>query len=73
MAAMEKDAEERYQRRLENTRISDEWKEKGNAEFKSGNYEKAEELYTEALHVKKDNTALWTNRAQVGVSVSSYG
>ena len=65
MAAMEKDAEERYQRRLENTRISDEWKEKGNVEFKSGNWAKAEELYSEALKVKKDNTALWTNRAQV--------
>merc|ERR1719443_759304 len=34
MAAMEKDAEERYQRRLESAKISDEWKEKGNVEFK---------------------------------------
>jgi len=72
MAAMEKDAEERYQRRLENAKISEEWKEKGNAEFNSGNFEKAEELYSEALGVKKDNTALWTNRAQARIKLGKY-
>jgi len=72
MKVMEKDAEERYQRRLENTRISDEWKEKGNAEFKSGNFEKSEELYSEALKVKKDNTALWTNRAQARIKLGKF-
>ena len=65
MKAVERDAEERYQRRQEGKKRATEWKEKGNVEFKAGNYEQAVELYTEGLQHSKDFGVLYTNRAQV--------
>ena len=41
------------------------WKEKGNEEFKAGNFDKAIEHYTEGTRHCKDMTVLYTNRAQV--------
>ncbi|XP_072166099.1 tetratricopeptide repeat protein 12-like [Diadema setosum] len=64
MKAVEQDAAERAQRRREKMKVATEWKERGNVEFKAGNYEKAIELYTEGLNHLKDFGALYTNRAQ---------
>ena len=47
MSALEVDAQERFERRKLNEKISNELKVKGNAEFSKGNYEKAIEHYTE--------------------------
>ena len=47
MAAMEKDAEERYQRKKQSEKEAMLIKEKGNAAFKDGDYEKAVQHYSE--------------------------
>lgn len=47
LKSLEFDAQERYQRRQENLKISNELKEKGNEEFKKNNFEKAIEYYSE--------------------------
>jgi len=39
------------------------FKEKGNAEFKAGNYEKAAELYTLCTEMDPKNHIYWTNRS----------
>ncbi len=72
LSALEADAEDRQKRkqqaRLEATAIKD----KGNKEFKEGNYEKAVEYYTQALRKVKDMTTLWTNRAQAYIKLREY-
>ena len=49
LKAMELDAEERYKRKQENLRLSNELKEKGNVEYQNKNYEKAIEFYSEVF------------------------
>ncbi len=49
MSILEKDANERFERRKENTKLATELKDKGNAEFQKRNYEKAIEFYTEVI------------------------
>ena len=46
MSVLERDASERRERRKVNTKQATELKEKGNAEFQAGNYEKAIEFYS---------------------------
>lgn len=47
LKSMEQDANERYERRMKNKKISNEFKDSGNKEFSNGNYDKAIELYTQ--------------------------
>ena len=47
LSMLEKDANERHQRKRENTRLATALKEKGNAEFQRGNYQQAVDFYTE--------------------------
>lgn len=47
LAALEQDAQERYERKKKMTKLANELKEKGNKEFKEKNYEKAIEYYTQ--------------------------
>lgn len=47
MEIMERDANERYQRKLETQKLANELKEKGNKEFQNKNYQKAFDYYTE--------------------------
>lgn len=61
--AMEKDFEERAERRRKDKRIAEEFKEKGNECMKKGLYRTANKHYTEALEHKKDYLQLYTNRA----------
>ncbi|XP_052806639.1 tetratricopeptide repeat protein 12-like [Mya arenaria] len=72
MSALEADAKERAKRRAEKTKLAEQWKDKGNVEFRSGNYEKALEYYTEGLREAKDLTALYTNRAQTYIKLGKY-
>lgn len=72
MAAIEKDSEERQERRKANEKLANDWKEKGNVEFRDGNYEKAVVHYSEGLQMKKDCAALWTNRAQAFIKLEKF-
>lgn len=47
MKILEKDANERFERKKENNRVANEFKEKGNEQFKLKNYKKALEFYDE--------------------------
>lgn len=47
MAAMEQDAKERTERKRESEKEANSLKERGNTEFRSGNYEEAVKLYTQ--------------------------
>ncbi|CAH1796467.1 unnamed protein product, partial [Owenia fusiformis] len=72
MKVLEADAADRYNRRQVAKKEADELKEKGNVEFKNGNYEGAIEWYTKGLDVLKDTIALWTNRAQANIKLGRY-
>lgn len=52
LAYMEKDAQERYERKQKNTKLANQLKDKGNIEFQNKNYEKAIDLYTEVFECK---------------------
>eukprot|EP00475_Leptophrys_vorax_P034912 TRINITY_DN57014_c0_g1_i1.p1 TRINITY_DN57014_c0_g1~~TRINITY_DN57014_c0_g1_i1.p1 ORF type:complete len:137 (+),score=14.86 TRINITY_DN57014_c0_g1_i1:162-572(+) len=45
-------------------------KDKGNAEFKAGNYLKAAALYTQAIKESPDNPTLYSNRAAAFLHLS---
>ena len=47
MKALEEDAQERYKRKQEREKVAAGLKEKGNEEFRQGNYEKALDFYTQ--------------------------
>lgn len=47
LKSLEIDAQERFQRRQENLKISNELKEKGNEKFKQNNFEKSIDYYSE--------------------------
>lgn len=72
MAAMEQDAQERYQRKQEARRIANGLKDQANEEFKKGHLDKAVELYTEALTHIRDMTVLYTNRAQAYIKLGKF-
>lgn len=72
MSAMEVDARERAERRQAGEKKANELKEKGNEEFRQGNYEKALELYSEGLTHLKDHLALWTNKAQTNIKLGRF-
>lgn len=64
--AVEADAAERAARRRAREQNATKLKEEGNSAFKGGNYELAVAKYSEGLEEMPWNTALYTNRAQVG-------
>ncbi|RNA10791.1 tetratricopeptide repeat 12 [Brachionus plicatilis] len=72
MAALEKDAQERFERKKKMTILANELKEIGNKEFKKKNYEKAIEYYTEALQKVRDIPVIYTNRAQAFNAIGKY-
>lgn len=65
MKRVELDAAERKQRKERNNKVANELKEKGNIAFKRKDYDEAIKHYDEAISIIRDNTALYTNRAQV--------
>jgi tetratricopeptide (TPR) repeat protein len=61
--AMERDFEERAQRRSKAKKIANELKEKGNECMKRGLYKTANKHYSDALDQTKDLLPVYTNRA----------
>lgn len=61
--AMEKDFDDRIQRRRRGKKLADELKNKGNEAMKRGLYKSARQHYTDASEHKKDYLQLYTNRA----------
>ena len=47
MKALEEDAQERFKRKRAREKVAEGLKEKGNEEFRQGNYEKALDFYTQ--------------------------
>ncbi|KAK6173705.1 hypothetical protein SNE40_017111 [Patella caerulea] len=72
MAVMERDAQERAERRQVNQKEADRLKLLGNTEFKNGNYEKALDYYNQAMEKIRDNQAIYTNRAQTKIKLGMY-
>ncbi|XP_055860826.1 tetratricopeptide repeat protein 12-like isoform X2 [Biomphalaria glabrata] len=72
MAAMEADAKERAERRKERETTANTLKEQGNTEFKQGNFQKALELYNQAIDQIRDSSVLYTNRAQARMKLGLY-
>ncbi|KAK0053257.1 tetratricopeptide repeat protein 12 [Biomphalaria pfeifferi] len=72
MAAMEADAKDRAERRKERETTANTLKEQGNAEFKQGNFQKALELYNQAIDQIRDSSVLYTNRAQARMKLGLY-
>uniref|UniRef100_A0A8C3NZ83 Uncharacterized protein n=1 Tax=Cyanoderma ruficeps TaxID=181631 RepID=A0A8C3NZ83_9PASS len=65
LAALEKDAKERGQRRRRNEQLANALKEQGNEAFRAGDFALAIQRYSEGLHKLRDKQELYTNRAQV--------
>ena len=72
MAAMEADCHERAERRKQNESIAEKLKIEGNEAFNAADYDKAVELYTQALSHVRHWTVLYTNRALAFLHLHSY-
>ncbi|NWV65794.1 TTC12 protein, partial [Malurus elegans] len=72
LAALEKDAKERAQRRKKNGQLADALKEKGNEAFRRGEFALAVQRYTEGLQKLRDKQELYTNRAQAYLKLHEY-
>ncbi|NWV19300.1 TTC12 protein, partial [Origma solitaria] len=72
LAALEKDAKERAQRRKRNEQLADALKEKGNEAFRRGDYPTAIQRYSEGLQKLRDKQELYTNRAQAYLKLHEY-
>uniref|UniRef100_A0A8C5TCS8 Tetratricopeptide repeat protein 12 n=1 Tax=Malurus cyaneus samueli TaxID=2593467 RepID=A0A8C5TCS8_9PASS len=72
LAALEKDAKERAQRRKRNEQLADALKEKGNEAFRRGEFAVAVQRYTEGLQKLRDKQELYTNRAQAYLKLHEY-
>ncbi len=65
--SLEKDAQERTERRREKEAAGREWKSRGAAAFKRGDMEEALDCYSKALEETPWVTTLYTNRALVSL------
>ncbi|NWV49547.1 TTC12 protein, partial [Daphoenositta chrysoptera] len=72
LAALEKDAKERAQRRKRNEQLANALKEKGNAAFREGDFALAVQRYSEGLERLRDKQELYTNRAQAYMKLHEY-
>ena len=72
MSAMERDAEERHERKRAATRQANALKEQGNEQFRAQNYPAAAELYSQAIQLVRDMAVLYTNRAQCHMRTGAY-
>ncbi len=51
---------------------ADEWKEKGNAAFGAGDYQKAVDFYTNGVELEPRNRALFSNRSAAYLKIEDY-
>lgn len=72
MLAMEKDAEQRRLKRIEDEKVANVLREKGNEAFKKGYFRTALDYYSQAIDVVRDSTVLRTNRAQTYLKLERY-
>jgi STIP1 family protein 1 len=52
--------------------LAEQLKEKGNTAFRNGNYEEAEDLYTQAIQKYSSNPLIFTNRANVRLKLQKW-
>lgn len=52
--------------------LADELKDKGNAAFRKGEYQEAEELYTQAVARYANNPLIFTNRANTRLKLQRW-
>ncbi|NXW80715.1 TTC12 protein, partial [Hirundo rustica] len=72
LAALEKDAKERAQRRRRNEQLANALKEQGNEAFRRGDFALAVQRYSEGLEKLRDKQELYTNRAQAYLKLREY-
>ncbi|NXN82066.1 TTC12 protein, partial [Bombycilla garrulus] len=72
LAALERDAKERAQRRRRNEQLADALKEQGNEAFRAGDFGLAVQRYSEGLQKLRDKQELYTNRAQAYLKLHEY-
>ncbi|NXO06159.1 TTC12 protein, partial [Oriolus oriolus] len=72
LAALEKDAKERAQRRRRNEQLANALKEEGNEAFRAGDFALAIQRYSEGLEKLRDKQELYTNRAQAYLKLHEY-
>ncbi|XP_068096873.1 tetratricopeptide repeat protein 12 isoform X2 [Hyperolius riggenbachi] len=72
LAHLEKDANERAERRRQNKQLANALKDLGNEAFAKGDYETAIQRYSEGLKKLKDMQVLYTNRAQAYIKLQKY-
>ncbi|NXB76899.1 TTC12 protein, partial [Donacobius atricapilla] len=72
LAALEKDAKERAQRRRRNEQLANALKEQGNEAFREGDFALAIRRYSEGLEKLRDKQELYTNRAQAYLKLCEY-
>ena len=65
MKYIEKDAQERAEKRRRNKKKAEELKQKGNTFYKEGKHKVAKDWYTEAINLIPDNAVYYSNRALV--------
>mmetsp|Transcript_145039 Transcript_145039/g.368022 ORF Transcript_145039/g.368022 Transcript_145039/m.368022 type:complete len:1105 (+) Transcript_145039:115-3429(+) len=67
--AMEADIKDRHKKAAEKSKTSEKCRERGNQCMKDGDFVGAIEHYEEGLEYKRDNKALWTNKALAELKV----
>lgn len=72
MKYIEKDAQDRAEKRKRNKKKAEELKQKGNKLYKEGKYKEAKDWYTEAINLIPDNAVYYSNRALVRLMLETY-
>ncbi|NWH38681.1 TTC12 protein, partial [Chloropsis hardwickii] len=72
LAALERDARERAQRRKRNEQLANALKEQGNEAFRAGDFALAIQRYSQGLEKLRDKQELYTNRAQAYLKLHEY-
>ncbi|XP_005531175.2 PREDICTED: tetratricopeptide repeat protein 12 [Pseudopodoces humilis] len=72
LAALEKDAKERAQRRRRKEQLANALKEQGNEAFRAGDFALAVQKYSQGLQELRDKQELYTNRAQAYLKLHEY-
>merc|ERR1719253_2323383 len=67
--AMEADIKSRHKKQSERSQTAEKFRERGNQCMKEGDYIAAIENYDEGLEYRRDNKAIWTNKALAEIKV----
>ncbi|XP_017665315.1 PREDICTED: tetratricopeptide repeat protein 12 isoform X1 [Lepidothrix coronata] len=72
LAMLEKDAKERAKQRKTKEQLANALKEKGNEDFRRGDFAGAIRSYSQGLEKLRDKQELYTNRAQAYLKIQEY-